>query len=288
MHKPLTSPNPVMRKSSATPAKAKLRPKLLVVLSDLHCGSDVGLLPAKVQLDDGQTLGHGTNPWQSWLWSEWLKMQEWVETVAGGDAFSLLLNGDCIEGIHHRSDEVMAAKIMEHCTIAKFALAPIVDASSEIYATRGTECHTRDLETYLMRSLGRDKAHDFIQFDMNGVLCDARHHMPVTGRLHLEASGLAIVAANNRSNAVRAGHKPARIFLRGHRHIPGVYSDGEVLVGVTGAWQGLTRHGKKVVADSIPRPSCIILDARSTPAGELPAIHHRVFNPPQQLVAHCI
>jgi hypothetical protein len=277
-----------MRKPSSTPAKAKTKPRLLVILSDLHAGSDVGLLPEKVTLDDGQELGHGENPWQKWLWSEWLKMHEWVEKVTGADEFSLLLNGDTIEGIHHRSDEVMAAKIVEHCTIAEAALRPIVDAATDVMATRGTECHTRDLETYLMRRLDRGKAHDFIQFDFNGVLVDCRHHMPVTSRLHLEATGLAIVAANNRSNAIRAGHAPARIFLRGHRHIPGIYSDGEVLVGVTGAWQGLTRHGKKVVADSIPRPSCLILDVRNTPHGELPAIHHRVFNPPQHLVAHCL
>lgn len=277
-----------MSKKEAATARSKMTPKLLVVLSDLHCGSDVGLLPAKVQLDDGQELGHGSNPWQKWLWAQWLAMQDWIKKVTADNVFAIIINGDAIEGIHHKSDEMVAAKILEHCTIARMALAPIVDASAEVYCTRGTECHTRDLETYLMRSLGRGKAHDFIQLNFNGVLVDARHHMGVTSRLHLEATGLAIVAANNRSNAVRAGHRPARIFLRGHRHIPGIYSDGEVLVGVTGAWQGLTRHAKKVVADSIPRPSCLILDARNTAPGDLPAIHHRVFNPPQHLVAHCL
>lgn len=268
------------------PNGSKEEPKILVVLSDLHCGSDVGLLPAEVVFEDGQRIGHGSNEWQKWLWAQWLQMQQWVEDVISNDVFSLLLNGDLIEGIHHGSDEVVAAKILEHCKIAKTALHPIVNAASKVYSTRGTECHTRDLETYLMKDLGRGKAHDFIQLDLNGVLVDARHHMPVTSRLHLEASGLAVVAANNRSNALRAGHKPARIFLRGHRHVPGFFSDGEVFVGVTGAWQGLTRHGKKVVSDSIPRPSCLILDARNTPVGALPAVHHRVFNPPQKLVTH--
>ena len=275
-----------MRKVSATPAKAKKGSKLLVVLSDLHCGSDVGLLPDSVQLDDGQFIGHGANKWQTWLWREWLKMRSWALEISSGDPFDLLLNGDCIEGIHHRSDEVVAAKLLEHVTIAREALRSLTENANEVYATRGTECHTRDLETFLMKSLDRGKAHDFIQFDFNGVLVDARHHMPVTSRLHLEASALSIVASNNRANAIRAGHRPARIFLRGHRHVPGVFSDGEVMVGVTGGWQGLTRHGKKVVADSIARPSCLILDARNTPHGELPAIHHRVFNPPQHLVAH--
>jgi len=237
---------------------------------------------------DGQTIGHGKNEWQKWLWEQWMAMQEWVENVADGSPFDLLINGDALEGIHHHSDEIVAARILEHCTIARVALQFLVDAATDVYAVRGTECHTRDLETYLMRSMGREKAHDFVQLNFNGVLLDARHHMPVTGRLHLEASALSIVAANNRSNAVRAGHEPARIFLRGHRHVPGYYCDGGSMIAVTGGWQGLTRHGRKVVADSIPRPSAIILDARNTPHGELPAIHQRVFNPPQNLVSHII
>ena len=273
-----------MAKPAKKAAKKDDSAKILVVLSDLHCGSDVGLLPPEVEMSDGQTIGHGSNKWQKWLWEKWLEMQAWVETVAEGDSFDLLINGDALEGIHHHSDEIVAAKIIEHCTIAAACLDPIVNSAGKVYAVRGTECHTRDLETYLMRHLGRGKAHDFIQFDLNGVLVDARHHMPVTSRVHLEASALSILAANNRSNAIRCGHRPARVFLRGHRHVPGYYSDGEAMVAVTGAWQGLTRHGKKVVADSIARPSCIILDARRSAFGDLPAIHQRVFNPPQHLV----
>ncbi len=268
----------------AKSAKAKSPSRLLVVLSDLHCGSDVGLLPPKVTLTDGQEIGHGKNAWQAWLWQEWLKMQQWVCEISSGEPYDVLLNGDLLENFHHRSDEIISIKIVEHCTIAATALEPLLKGANKVHCTRGTESHTLRMEEYLMKSLGRGTAHDFIQWELNGVLCDARHHFPTTSRQHLEAGPLSIIAANNRSNAVRCGHRPARIFLRGHRHVPGIYSDGEVLVGVTGAWQGLTRFGRKVVPDSIPRPSCIILDARTTPYGEMPAIHHRVFNPPQHLV----
>lgn len=284
----MTHPNLPMRKPSATPAKAKPQSRLLVVLSDLHCGSDVGLLPKKVILDDGQELGYGINKWQEWLWTEWLKMEKWVDEVSGDEPYDLLLNGDLVENFHHRSDEIVSVKIVEHCRIAIEALQKVVGGAARVHCTRGTESHTLRMEEYMMKTMGRGTAHDFIQWELNGVLCDARHHFPTTARQHLEAGPLSVIAANNRSNAARCGHKPARIFLRGHRHVPGIYSDGEVLVGVTGAWQGLTRFGRKVVPDSIPRPSCLILDARNTPHGELPTVHHRVFNPPQHLVAHCI
>lgn len=263
-------------------------PLLNVVLSDLHCGSDVGLLPDHVELEDGTEIGHGKNPWQKWLWKTWLRAMERITAIVGRDPFILTLTGDLIEGIHHHSDEVVAAKIMEHLTIARAAVGPLVKKADVTHVVRGTECHTRDLESVFAKDFDAGKAHDFIQYRLNGTLIDARHHMPVTGRVHLEASALSILAANNRSNAVRAGHAPARVFLRGHRHVAGHYSDGEVLVCCTGAWQGLTRHGRKVVADSIPRPSIAVLDARKCEHGALPAIHHIVFNPPQALVAHVV
>lgn len=264
------------------------QPKLQVILSDLHCGSDVGLLPEKVELDDGQTLGHGKNAWQAWLWQEFKAGLKWVDGIVGKQQFGLTLTGDLIEGIHHRSDEVVAMKLMEHLAIARASVGSLIHRAVHTDIIRGTECHTHDFETVFAKEFGIGKAHDFVQRDFNGVLMDARHHMPCTSRKHLESSALGIISTNNVANAVRAGHRPARIFLRGHRHVHGIYSDGDCLVCVTGAWQGLTRHGRKVVADSIPRPSIIVLDARNTKHGELPAVHQKVFNPPQNLVCHVI
>lgn len=262
------------------------KPKLVVAISDLHCGSDVGLLPERVELSDGQALGHGKNAWQKWLWGAWLDGMKWVKALTGNDPFVLVLTGDLIEGFHHRTDEIVAQKAIEHLTIAEASVGGLIKQAAKTYVVRGTECHTHDWESLFARNFGLGKAHDFIQFDLNGVLVDARHHMPVTGRLHLEASALSIVAANARSNAIRAHHDPARIFLRGHRHLHGIYSDGESLIACTGAWQGLTRHGKKVVTEAVCRPSIIAFDARKTPSGELPSIHQRAFNPPQNIVAH--
>jgi hypothetical protein len=54
------------------------------------------------------------------------------------------------------------------------------------------------------------------------------------------------------------------------------------MIGVTGAWQFLTRFGKKVVPDSVPRPSVLILDWRNTKYGDLPAIKELVYAPEQE------
>lgn len=258
-------------------------PKICVVISDLHCGSDVGLLPKTVEMEDGHTVGHGKNRWQKWLWESWEDAMRRLLATIGTSPFHLVLNGDMIEGVHHRSDEVVAMKLVEHLRIAKTALDPLVKKAAEITVIRGTECHTHDFETVLARQIGQEKAYDFRQVEINGVLCDIRHHMPVTSRLHLEASAMSIVIANNRSNAIRSRHRAARVFIRGHRHIAGMFSDGESMILCTGAWQGLTRHGKKVVSDAVPRPSIGILDFRHASFGELPAVSQLVYNPPQWL-----
>ena len=263
-------------------------PQVVLVLSDLHCGSDVAVLPTEVTLDDGQTLGHGKNKLQKWLWDKFQETQALMLEKIGNAPFVLVLNGDLIEGMHHRSVEVVSAKMVEHLAIARAVLGPLVERAHTTHVIKGTEVHTYDFERVFAKEMGLGDAYDFIQFKVNDVLIDARHHMSCTSRLHLESTALGVLAANNRSNAIRAGHEPARVFLRGHRHIPGTYSDGEVLVAATGAWQGLTRHGAKVVADSISRPSMLLLDWRGLPKGHLPSVTHTVCNPPQQLVAHCL
>jgi hypothetical protein len=260
-----------------------MTPLINLVLSDTHCGSDCGLLPPSVELDDGTTIGHGKNKRMRWLWESFVDMQARFHSLCNGDPYILTINGDVIEGIHHRTEEVVAAKIMEHLTIAREALGNLIRGAAKVVITRGTECHVRDLETVFAKEFGVSKALDVQQYTVNGCLVDARHHMPVTGRMHLEASALSISMANTRSNMTRSGHPLPKVFIRGHRHVMGDYCDGESMILVCGAWQHLTRHGNKVVPDSIPRPSAYALDWRGTAKGALPATHRFVYSPPHEV-----
>lgn len=257
-------------------------PLLNLIISDTHCGSDCGLLPPLVELTDGQTIGHGTNKKQKWLWESWSDMLERSLAVIGDAPFILTFGGDLIEGIHHRSEEIVAAKIMEHLTIARTAMGELMQKASQVYIVRGTECHVRDLETVFAQEFGVGKAKDIQQYEVNGCLVDARHHMSTTSRLHLEATALSVEMANVRSNILRVGHPMPKVFIRGHRHVTGDYCDGESLIVVPGAWQCLTRHGMKVVPGSMPRPSAFLLDWRNAPAGGLPATHRFTYNPPYE------
>ncbi len=268
-------------------AKKAVKTSLLVVVSDLHCGSSVGLMPPDSENLAGNTIGFGTNYHQAWLWECWQDAQKQVAKIAGSDRYAVLVNGDATEGIHHRSPEVVATLIENHCQMAATALRPLTEKAAATFVVRGTECHTHNVETYLAKLIGgRDElARDKWHIDIHGCKVDATHHIGATSRAYLEASAMSIILGNARLNSVRAGHPVAQVYLRAHRHCGGVYSDGSGMLAVTGGWQFLTRHGHKVVPDAIPRPSILILDWRGKDKGALPTPHHVFYNPPAPAVA---
>jgi hypothetical protein len=265
--------------------KAK-RPEVLVVVSDLHCGSTVGLMPPDSENMAGNTLGFGKNVHQAWLWECWQDAQAKVSKLLGNDPFALLCNGDATEGIHHRSPEVVASLIENHVAMAAEALKPWAAKATKTYIVRGTECHTHNVESYLARQLGAEtgEARDKWLLEINGTMIDATHHIGVTSRAYLEATAMSITMGNARINSVRSGHPPAQVYLRAHRHCGGVFSDGSGLLGITGGWQFLTRHAAKVVPDAIPRPSVLVLDWRGQEPGSLPTPNHFFYNPPAPAV----
>jgi hypothetical protein len=267
--------------------KAAVKTSILVVCSDLHCGSSVGLMPPDSENLAGNVIGFGKNAHQEWLWECWQDALDKVAAMADGDPYAVVINGDATEGIHHRSPEVVASLIENHCTMAAEALKPLTSKAAAVFVTKGTECHTHNIETYLAKLIGAkdEVAREKWHIEIHGCRVDATHHIGATSRAYLESSALAITLGNARLNSVRAGHPVAQVYLRGHRHCGGVYSDGSGLIGVTGGWQFLTRHGHKVVPDSIPRPSMLVLDWRGKPEGELPTPHHFFYNPPAPKVA---
>lgn len=244
-----------MKKYHKTPLK-------VVCVSDMHCGSDVGLRPPEVELPNGNVNYIGNSIHQQFLWDSWLKAIEWVKTVVCDDPFILLINGDAIEGIHHGSTELVAMEWETHLAIAYHTLKPLTDLTDNILMVKGTECHTQNLENELACAIGarEGKAKNQWLFRVNGVLNDAQHHMGTTKRKWLESGEGCRIMANNRLNCLDAGHEPPRVFWRAHRHVGGYIEQSGNHFLVAGAWQFLTRYGHKVVGDSIPVPTVQFMD----------------------------
>lgn len=260
---------------------------LLAVVSDLHCGSEVGLAPPETKLRSGNVIGFGENKHQQWLWDRFEEGGDKLLKIAGTDPFVLLVNGDATEGCHHHNnDELVAATIEIHTEMAAQCLRRLAQKAARRIVVRGTQCHTREMEDVLADKIGADprSAPDKFLFEMRGCLVDAAHHVGVTSRAYLEASALSINMGNARLNYLRAGQRVPRVFLRAHRHCGGYFSDGTGLMAVTGGWQFKTRHGHKVVTDSIPSPTMLMLDWRDKPSDSLPRIHEIKFHEPQQKI----
>jgi hypothetical protein len=252
-----------------------------VVVSDLHCGSSVGLWPEGCEVSYGNIINLGNNLHQRWLWECWQDGTRKAIEHFGKDPFVLIVNGDCIEGRHHGTSEIVAAKNRDHCAAAIQALLPLASKAKASYFTAGTECHVGDWEEVIADEVGGKFAGDKLLLEINGTLLDVAHHMPATTRAYLEASMLGIVMGNARLNYSRSGHRVPRVFLRAHRHCGGHFSDMHGTILVTGAWQLLTRYGHKIVGDSLCRPSVGILDWRGLPKNSLPAVKTISYDPDQ-------
>lgn len=263
-----------------------MRPKLLLTLSDLHCGSDVGLMPPSFLTNAGNEIGHGDNAYHQWLWDCWLSMHEWAGSIIEDDSFALLINGDATEGIHHRDPAIVATFIEEHTRMAIQCLGNLVLKADEKYVVKGTDCHTANMEDYLAKQIGAvgNVAKNKWLFKMHGCLIDAAHHMPTTSRVHLELNALGMLMSNAIRGHQRASHEIPQIYARGHRHLHGLVDDGDTIAFSTGAWQALTRYGHKVATDSIPAPSAVLLDWRHVEEGQIPTIHRRKWHLPQPAI----
>lgn len=260
----------------------KAKTKKLVILSDTHIGSTLGLWPEAFEATEGQIILQ--NKWQRLLWAFWLEMQEWVSKRTTPGEYEILINGDCVEGIHHRTLQVMSADVSDQSRAAVDVLGGLVKDAAALYLTKGTECHTRNDELRIGKELDAicdpatgHHAWDRLELEYDKVLFTAAHHCSATSRSWLESSEYSRFIASEINERARTGKKVPQVIARAHRHVHGVFNDGCSIGIVTGGWQGLTRHGNKVVPYAVPRPSVVLCDFSEK--NELPVVHSKVFIP---------
>ena len=260
----------------------KSKCKLVLQLSDLHIGSTVGIWPKGFVCNEGYPIGQ--NKFQEWLWECWQDMEKWVDSVVGGDDFEIVFNGDLVEGIHHRTLQVMSPDVGDQTAAVDHVVGKLCAKAARVHLIKGTECHTRGDEIRLGKALGAtvdpmtgQSAWDVLDLEVNGTLYNFAHHISATSRSYLEASAHSMALGALSHSRARTGKRVPLVVARAHRHRHGVWNDGNQISAICGAWQGLTRHGYKVVPDAVPQPSAIIYDSRTTEKGDLPLVHQRVY-----------
>ena len=238
--------------------------RLLVVLSDLHCGHRLGLLAPDTELleidpeGDSDVWVPSLGPTQEYLWELY---QEHIGSIIGRcQDVTLIVNGDLTHGVKYR-DALFTESIHDQCVVAERCLTPWLDAGvKQLRIVRGTGSHTLEgsTEGMIARLLAKSypKADIGIVghglFDVNGTTFDIAHHGPSKGirewtsgnqaRYYLRSLMLAEIGRDRR---------PPDWVVRSHFHsympperVNAAGRTSEIVL--TPSYCGMNGHGRQV------------------------------------------
>lgn len=240
---------------------------LLAVVSDLHCGSTVGLAPPEpVALDDGGS--YTPTEAQRWLWRHWLGYWQTVKRLAAGRRLVILLNGDVVDGDHHGTAQIVSRHPGTQFDILLRALAvPLALKPDHVIVVRGTESHVGKSgsgEEALARHLRgagvpvvpdpAAKTASWWHFTgtLGPLLLSATHHGRIGQRPWTKGNVSANLAAQIFYEHAARGQRHPDLALRSHYHKTADSGDSHpVRVIQTPAWQLATAYAYRVAADSL-------------------------------------
>lgn len=203
-----------------------------VIISDLHCGCQFGLFPDHPVTIDGGGQYEGS-PLQKKVWAWWrLFWDEWVPEVTRGEPYALVINGDTLDGRHHKSTTQISQNLNDQANIARDILEPVVErvGRGNLYMTRGTEAHvgpSGEDEEKLGESLGAvpDDTGNHARYELwlrlggpDGALAHILHHIGTSGSTAYETTALAREYAVSCEEAGRWGLPAPDFVVRSHRH----------------------------------------------------------------------
>lgn len=259
-----------------------------MVLSDLHVGSTVGLVPPGYVTLEGQEITQ--SPIQKFLWEAWLDMLKWAEERLAGANYALVINGDMIDGDHHGTKQIWSKDTNDQIAAAAMLVEPLTRRAAKVFVVRGTESHTNNAEASLGKILRAERnpaapqlsTFDRLNLTVRGCRCAFRHHIGTSIRSWTNATQLASVLAEETIQATNNGERPPQVVGVAHRHKFGCYSNSHGMVVVSPPWQMLTRYGHKVVPEARTQPGAYILDWHGKPEGALPTVHERLYQAPAE------
>lgn len=226
--------------------------KHLVVVSDLHINSTVGLCSPEVRLDDGGTYRLSKS--QKWLWENWKEFWRIASNLEGD--IVTVLNGDSIDLNKHNSHQLITRNTAVVLKNAESVLGEAVNLSSSVYMVRGTSAHVNpsaELEEILGSNLGciQSDGDMFswwqLPIDVQGVLFDIAHHGRVGSTTWNRTGPLHQLAASITFEALRNEVRLPDVVIRSHNHLHADTHDNlPVRVIATPAWQLSTEYSYKL------------------------------------------
>lgn len=225
--------------------------KNLIVISDLHINSTVGLSLKNVHLDDGGI--YVANKSQNWLLENFYNFISLTKSLQGEKIF--VVNGDMID-INSHSDYQLITK--NKATVVKHALdimQLVVEPKDKLFIVRGTEAHVgecAEVEEIIAKQLGAVQGdnHNFthwhLSLNVDGVLFDIAHHGKI-GNSWNRTSALNTKAVEEIVNGVKHNETIHDVIIRSHNHtFADTHDNFPVRVISTPAWQLATNYAHRI------------------------------------------
>lgn len=252
----MTKPRPSQSKSAQ-----------VVIVSDLHVGSTLGLSTPEMALGDGGT--YKANSLQLAAWEYWEKVF-WPEVHARAKtrATIVVVNGDLVDGNHHGTTQIQTPDPLQQINWAAQILTPIA-SRYPVYVTRGTAAHVMAggaADEMIAKLIGaripdpakavRSAYH--LRLEYYGTLLDFAHHGPGPGkriwtygnelRSYARTILLDALIARSTDQSVRLPDAIIRSHVH-HRTHETIHDYGKTCEGIiTPAWQWKTEFAHKVVS----------------------------------------
>lgn len=234
-----------------------------IVVSDMHVGCQLGLMrPGGARLDEGGA--YTANAIQRKIWEMWDHFwRKWVPHITDRRRYDVIINGDTIEGVHHKSVTQWTSHLDAQAAHAERILRPIFERvhalGGRVYWIRGTEAHvgpSAQEEERLARALGatRNRVHQYARYDLwkrvgRGII-HALHHIGTTGSAQYESTAVHRELIEAYAEAGRWRERPPDAVVRSHRHrflrteIPA--ASGNAFGVTTPGWQAKTPFAYRI------------------------------------------
>lgn len=241
----------------------------ILVLSDLHVGSTVGLWPGEHAVEGGGV--YEANEYQQWLYQCWQNMLGEVKKLRPQIA---IINGDPLQGANMRDGQLITNKVDVQADAALTLLQPLRKMVKTLYIIRGTECHDGKAAENVeqMAKALRAKADPSsgqgtwweLYLDVGGPVLHFAHHVGCSSVPWYEATvplrdTLLMLSELWRFYGSEAPN--VRMVVRSHRHrYIHVDAPPDIQVVVTPAWQLRTAFAYKKAASMLPEIGYVLIE----------------------------
>lgn len=245
-----------------------MKPTVVAVTSDHHCGSTVAVCPPRIVLDDGGA--YEASKAQRWLWECWRQFWNRAEELRAEHKANLItvFNGDMTEGQHHGTTQVASGNPTAQAAVVDAVMkVPLELKPSKIVVVRGTEAHVGQSAAYEERiAVGLKKdgrpvicdertgtaSHWHFRMEVQGVRLDFAHHGRVGQRPWTKPNVTANLAAEIFYDHCRHGIPHPHLAVRSHMHqLVDTHDMHPVRVIQTPAWQIATAYIHRVAPGAL-------------------------------------